>query len=339
VRLTATAIPTEEIPQADRLDRVVETARLVRRGRRSYQAIASEIGFTERQGRYYRRAAETLGLIKRVSTNVDAITPFGKQVVESQGDQWKTLLAKRVAGLPAVQPVLAILSTSPVTDTKDLINALSVATKTTRGMVERRLSTILSWLETSGVVEEGRRGLQLVSVPQELIALPDPLPILPKVGDLKAYREVPIRRRQMASTITYEVDEVKRERASATHERLRALLAKRIKEKCAVTPTTNRLIDLATSIKGLDYIVEVKSTTKNNVRSQVRRGLSQLYEYRYLYATPSAKLVLLLENRLKNDDEWLVDYLTEDRELLVVWDGQDDELFTTDEGRKTLPFL
>ena len=84
-------------------------------------------------------------------------------------------------------------------------------------------------------------------------------------------------------------------------------------------------------------MIEVK--TSENVRSQVRKGISQLYEYRYLQALPSAQLVLLLEKPLEGNDEWMLDYVTKDREISVIWDNSNDKLFSTVDGLKHLPFL
>jgi len=50
-------------------------------------------------------------------------------------------------------------------------------------------------------------------------------------------------------------------------------------------------------------------------------------------------LVLLLEEPLSGRDEWLLDYLIGDRGIHLVWDASNDKLFTTDEGKKNLPFM
>ena len=50
-------------------------------------------------------------------------------------------------------------------------------------------------------------------------------------------------------------------------------------------------------------------------------GISQLYEYRYIQDVPSAKLVLIIERPLERPLSWMARYLAEDREVLLVWDG------------------
>lgn len=334
----SSSIPTGDIPQADRLDTVVLTAKLVSGGAQSYQAIAKGIGLVERQGRYYRRAAELLGLIERASTNTDIITPFGKKVVAS-GDKWKDLLAPRVSSLQAVQPVLGILAANPTASMRSLMMALAAATQTTGGMVERRISTVLAWLDAVGLIKINNSTVSVQSLPQTVIELPDQTPILPKLSDLKPYEEVPKRLKKAHSTVTYEVDEVKRERGSEAHERLRGLVSRNITAKCSVTSSSNKLIDLAARIGGVDHIIEIKSTTASNVRSQIRRGVAQLYEYRYLYGATSSTLTLAIENPLTEEYEWLKDYLNNDRHIQLIWDASDEELFTTPEGKKALPFV
>jgi len=45
----------------------------------------------------------------------------------------------------------------------------------------------------------------------------------------------------------------------------------------------NVQVDLFANVKGQEWIFEVKSTNDDNFLSQVRHGISQLYEYRYRY--------------------------------------------------------
>lgn len=67
--------------------------------------------------------------------------------------------------------------------------------------------------------------------------------------------------------------------------------------------------------------------------------ISQLYEYRYIQAVPEAKLVLVIEKPLTAALTWMQDYLVEDRDILLVWDGTDDRLFCPSSTRETLNFL
>lgn len=86
-------------------------------------------------------------------------------------------------------------------------------------------------------------------------------------------------------------------------------------------PKNNPIVDLAATVRGDDFLFEMKSTTDKNVHGQVRRAISQLYEYRYLQQIPKAKLVVVIENPPPEEKKWLVDYVVKDRELLIAWDG------------------
>src|SRR5687767_11420464 len=71
-------VATTDFPQADRLLQVGDVATAVRAGQRSDQGIEAAIGLDSnaRQGRYYRRAAEILGLIT-TRQNSSGLTELG----------------------------------------------------------------------------------------------------------------------------------------------------------------------------------------------------------------------------------------------------------------------
>ena len=56
-------IPTSQVPQANSLDKVIGTVFAVSQGYLSHQEIAQQIKVKNRQGRYYRLAAEILNLL------------------------------------------------------------------------------------------------------------------------------------------------------------------------------------------------------------------------------------------------------------------------------------
>jgi len=342
MKLPSQSISTRDIPQADTLDSVITVVEAVSQGKSSFQDIAHELGLTERQGRYYRRAAEILGFITRIPRrNVSTLTPLGHKLLRGNTDQKKQILTTQVLGVQGIQNVLGVLASSRGTATNtNLMHALwQTVPNTTESMAERRLVTILSWLETLDIIRKRGRWVRIHHLPSSVstIEISDPdVPVLPKPSDFRLYREVPRRRREASKIIKFEMDMVKLERANSIHERLRSLLAERMK-RFGFLPTYNRYIDLAVSINNQDFIIEVKSSGK--VHEQVRRGISQLYEYRYLQCLPDAKLVLFLEKPLTGRVEWLLDYLINDREINVIWDASNDRLFTTEEGIKNLPFM
>jgi hypothetical protein len=82
----------------------------------------------------------------------------------------------------------------------------------------------------------------------------------------------------------------------------------------------------------------MKSTTEDNPHAQIRRGLSQLYEYRYIQNVKDAKLVLVIENPLPRENQWMENYLNNDRGVLLVWDGN-GRFSCSAEIRRELDFL
>src|SRR5690348_8836181 len=104
-------------------------------------------------------------------------------------------------------------------------------------------------------------------------------------------------------------------RAEKAHQGLLDLVAAKIRRSGAV-PRNNPIVDLAATIKDDDFLFEMKSTTERNVHSQVRKAISQLYEYRYLQNKPSAKLVVVIENPPPSEKRWLLEYVIKGRKLL-----------------------
>lgn len=339
--MTSTQVVTKDVPQADVLQEVVRATEAVLLHKSSFQEIAKHIGLVERQGRYYRLASELLGLTKRVSTNVSTITPLGSQLLQSPPDLRREILKNQVLRIPIIQSVVGMLvSSNGIASRQNLVDSIEVLANTTKGMADRRLTTILSWLSDLGIVTRYGDSIKLQSLPPSIKSLeildPD-VPVLPKPNDLKLFTEVPRRLKAANDIIKFEIDTAKIERANSTHEKLRSLIADRIR-RCGTYPTSNKYIDLAARIRGQDFIIEVKSSGAN-VRSQIRRGIAQLYEYRYLQGLQNAKLVLCLENRLSGTDEWYLDYLIHDREISVIWDASNDDLFTVEECKAVLPFM
>lgn len=107
-----------------------------------------------------------------------------------------------------------------------------------------------------------------------------------------------------------------REKANRVHARILTMLAARLRTK-GYSPLENVFIDLYAEIKGEHYIFEVKSNTKGNTLSQIRKAIAQLYEYRYRSGKDGAKLCIVLQEKYLLD--WLEDYLLHDRGVIVCW--------------------
>jgi C-terminal AAA-associated domain len=339
-------IPSREIPQADTLDSVLRTVDAVAGGATTYQAIGADLGLDERQGRYYRLAAELLGFVRNVPRrNRAVLTPAGRQFVTAQPDARKRMAAEAVLRARLIQRVISFLESkggrgASRGEIDQFVRA--VTGPTTRGMIHRRVSTVVSWLNSIGVLREKEdrfliRGRLPTDLPVvEYDALDEPLS--PPRDDLQIYEEVARRARDARSYLPVLVDEVARERANDAHRMLTTLVARRIREAGAV-PKRNKYVDLSTVWHERPYLFEMKSTRQENAHDQIRRAISQLYEYRYLQDVPSAKLVVVVENPLPEQKRWLVDYLVRDRELLIAWDGDRRTLAYPAELNRDLRFL
>ncbi len=338
-------IPSDEIPQADILEDVVRTVICVAKGGKSFQDIATAIGKVERQGRYYRKAAEILGLIATPVRNHSVLTPAGQEFIETDPSIRNPRFLGAVLSARIFQrliPFLELKKATGVTREEIVDFIISVADITTDSMAPRRFSSVVAWLEAVGLVtRKGERVFlsnQLINEKIPILEFTDvDEPILPRTTNLSEYEAVAARANKARKTIIIYRDQVATERADNAHRHLVNLVAKRIKTKGSI-PRYNYLIDLAARFDEIDFIFEMKSLTEANTKSQIRSGLSQLYEYRYLQNLPNAKLVLVVENKPSAKFGWMVDYLESDRDILTIWDG-DDRLFGNKRSQTEMPFL
>lgn len=339
-------LPTEDVPQADNLDLVIRVVEAIGSGATTDGDIALALGgYDARQGRYYRRAAEVLGLIRNIPhQNRSVLTAPGTAFLRSHGQQREALLAQSVVSSRIFQRILPFLEArgklgASRQELEGFVQTATVAT--TASMVGRRTSTIIAWLTRTGILQENRERYVLPSLPEGVeIVTYDSVeePLLPKSFEMRDYEAVARRARNVVGSSSVLVDAVARERANDAHQMLINLVASRIRTAGGI-PKTNRLIDLAAKLSNQDYLFEMKSTTASNFHSQVRAAISQLYEYRYTEVLPSAKLVVVVEHPPGGEVAWMVDYVVNDRKLLIAWDGDKRTLHYPDSLRADLAFL
>lgn len=337
-------VPSDEIPQADNLIDVIRTVIAVSQGARTFQQIAQAINKVERQGRYYRKAAEIIGLISN-DNNQAILTSLGQLFIQSDPTLTNPILLKGVLTSRVFQRII------PFLESKGNIGATRAEFETFLNitadlgadtMVPRRISTVISWLLELEIIQlsNSRYNLSTSTINQRLdnIAFDNSdEPLLPNPNDLNEYNTVQQRSASAREAIITYRDSALLERADNAHRNLVNLTSERIRNAGAL-PKYNQLIDLATHIYGTDYIFEMKSTTTINEKSQMRAGLSQLYEYRFLQNKPAAKLVLVIENPLTTKELWRQNYLEQDRDVYLIWDGN-NELYGNDRTRNDLEFL
>jgi len=337
-------IKTSDIPQADRIESVLMAIIAVGNGATTDMSIADSIPNIEgdaRQGRYYRNAAELLGFIKNYRNN-SVLTDLGKKLLNN-AQLNNPLFINSVLAMKVFQILIPYLEINVRGVTRQqLIDYLQSISDPNMGtsMIPRRISTIIAWASSIDIIRftndryyfnnifsKKLPYFQLNQIEQ---------PILPVSGELAEYKEVLSKANRAKGIISYYKENAKLERSNTAHSNLVDIVATRLRDYGAV-PKCNQLIDLAVKLDH-SYLFEMKSTTNRNIRNQIRRGLSQLYEYRYLQNKPEAKLVLVIENPLNVENEWMIDYVENDRGIYLIWDGQ-DTLYGSERSRYDLSFL
>lgn len=137
-------------------------------------------------------------------------------------------------------------------------------------------------------------------------------------GSLKLQSSLSKKAAQLADP---EVTRIKRQRSNLEHRVLISKMDELLRKKGAV-PQENEHIDLFSHIPGDGkFLFEMKSVSSENLLSQTRKGLSQLYEYRYRYKSKVGYDVnlCLVYNKEPNEIDWLENYLCDDRDIAVCW--------------------
>ncbi len=337
-------VPSEDVIQADSLNRLDTAIEAVARGARTDKDIAAAIGNLDaRQGRYYRRAGEAMGFLRRIAANESALNRQGREYVRSSATKRRELLIQAVLRNALFQRLLPFLESKGSTGVSrsEIERFLGeVAALGTATMVKRRTSSYISWLVELGLAKIDNSRLVLNPLPRFVPMLnytSDEEPISPRRYTLQEYQEQANRVQQHRKIIVSYIDAAARERASASHRMLVNMMAEKLRAYGAI-PKANRFIDLSGRVADTDYLFEMKSTTERNFTSQIRRGLSQLYEYRYIEQIPDSRLVLVLQNPLPAPARWMKEYLEQDRNVLLVWDGR-NQFFASAQAKRVLPYL
>jgi hypothetical protein len=114
------------------------------------------------------------------------------------------------------------------------------------------------------------------------------------------------------TTAVASIDLVARERANKSHYALEKILSALVKAQ-KMEPKYNQNIDMYFETPDGPVLVEIKSCTDSNFHSQVRKGISQLFEYRFIYRSHFSSeptLVLIVETVPPREKRWLVEYVS-----------------------------
>ncbi|MGH7884071.1 MAG: DUF7226 domain-containing protein, partial [Thermodesulfobacteriota bacterium] len=289
--------------------------------------------------RYYRKVGELLGFIINNKNNAQ-LTELGNEFFINPGLN-SDYLKEAILKMKVFQLVLPYIESKQEVTKNDIVEYLkNLEIDLAHSTIDRRVSSLLSWLRELKIIKKSNDYFEIDSaIPPLTVILhfkSDTQPILPKTFDLNEYKIIEDRMNTAKDEVLYFKDQAKLERSTNAHIELVNLVAQKIRKNHGI-PKSNQLIDLAVQLDK-DYIFEMKSTNDSNVRSQVRKGMSQLYEYRYLQNKPNAKLVLVLEKPFGTTHSWMMDYMENDREINLVWDG-DEKLYGSKKSKEELQFL
>ncbi|WP_426278592.1 GmrSD restriction endonuclease domain-containing protein [Chryseobacterium sp. S-02] len=152
-------ISITEVPQADELNKVILTVEAVQNDYKSDQKIADYVGFTDRQGRYYRLAAEILGLLKN-ENNSAFLTKTGNELIildeENRLKKIRTILRQNHL---FDQILSKIESDEEGLSRSQILDFLLVLIEGAESTITRRYSTIINWLHYSKLIVSDIREL------------------------------------------------------------------------------------------------------------------------------------------------------------------------------------
>ena len=132
----------------------------------------------------------------------------------------------------------------------------------------------------------------------------------------KAHSNAPVY--NASGAIKFAIDAQKRERANHSHWRLIAAKSAFLGSR-SLPALENLHIDLYSRDNHDLIIYEMKSVESTNLLGQVRRAIAQLYEYRYIFSAPAARLCIVTNSGIQKADQWLLNYLANDRLIAYEW--------------------
>ena len=150
-------------------------------------------------------------------------------------------------------------------------------------------------------------------------------------SDFQDWNRLPPARRKNQDKYKTVSDPVAFERANYQH----FLLEKTVEALCRQEGATcqfNRHIDLVARFGTRSVVFEMKSCTNASVRSQLRRAVSQLLEYRYLYREKlgeDVRLCAVIERCPRHATEWMMGYLGHLNIGLIWKNDKNDKLNCT----------
>lgn len=145
------------VPQADELSKVILTVEAVFNDNKTDFQIADYVGFTDRQGRYYRAAGELLGLIQNTNNNAE-LTSLGNEVIvlddENRIKKIKDLLVSNALFSEILKFIETKSTKEEIGATRtELIEFLLSIIDGADSTILRRFNTIINWLLSTSLIK------------------------------------------------------------------------------------------------------------------------------------------------------------------------------------------
>lgn len=323
-------IKTSDFPQADRLEQVGKVAIAVSKGNYTDDDIESYIGLESsgRQGRYYRLAAEILGLVVNEANNAK-LTALGREYATlSERSSRIDFLGRCLIETKVFNEALKYIHEYKPNDRrlKLWFRTLYPGANST---ADRRFSTFLNYINQANLVEKSKGIHQLEKYTGGILKIKKDDQ---ELRNNKASEKSPIYR---SGNVTYNVDAQKMERANKIHWELVTAKSQYL-HNLGFQAYENEHIDLY--VKDEEVILyEMKSLNRDSINfiAQTRKAISQLYEYRYIFNLPKANLCIVTNSAVPNKNYWYLKYLTKDRRIAYEW-TDDFENFNTDNASKAI---
>lgn len=328
-------IGTADFPQADKLNQVGEVVIAVANGNHDDANIEKYIGLGSggRQGRYYRKAAEILGLIINDHNN-SVLTLLGEEFSKLKTEKAKTdFLARCILETPVFKEALVyIYQFKPTADQLHLWFLKFYPGL--QNTANRRFSTFMNYLHDASLVTHSGTYIEIGKYEGALVKKTSKIQS-GLVGRKVKRSFTDISSFSLNKSIKFEIDSQKRDRANHIHWNL--VTAKSIFLNNRGWPAIeNEYIDLYSHSKEDFIIYEMKSISNENMKSQIRKSVSQLYEYRYVFSAPKAKLCIVTNTEIREKDIWLADYLANDRKIAYEWTADFEVFYSTPNSKKIL---
>lgn len=142
---------SSDIPQADSLLVIERTVAAIASGPKSDVEVARYLGYTARQGHYYRKAAELCGYAVHIN-GLSHVTELGKKLVDSNSEKTRiAVLQKGVMNIPVMAALIGEFSHNKalLNDRRQIMIWLSHHSDLSESTVTRRSSTVLNYLRTA----------------------------------------------------------------------------------------------------------------------------------------------------------------------------------------------